>query len=399
MRLDLVARQAGAQCHGERLIIHPRWAAMLEYHGLSRPQDFLSLEGPIISGHPDRHVMRVTIGTGVYYLKREHRVPLRDRLWNWFAGFGPVSVSVREAKTLKELAAAGVAVPECVAAGEGGDGRAFLLLSDAGGVENLREYLAHRPGLDRRVRRRLARRLAALVARIHELGFNYPDLYAKHILVEEAGARFTLLDWQRSRRHIRLTWRQRCRDLAALNASLADELADADDRLSFLLAYWRAARDDSMSFASICARIQRRTQKLLRRSSIREQRLLTVAKSQPLYWVDGEALCFSETGRELLNPKRIRDLAYGAPGRNAERSLAIDGVRSGLTVRRTTRRFGRLLDALRGRRWQAPECRRAAELLREERLGRPRRLLAFGQRDVAWGCVDSFLLQTDHEAS
>src|SRR5262249_10592289 len=154
----------------------------------------------------------------------------------------------------------------------------------------------------RRARRRLARRLAAQVARIHDAGFTYPDLYAKHIVVEDLGARFTFLDWQRSRRRGRLTWSERCRDLAALNASLSGELGDGDDRLTFLLAYWRATGDESISFRRVCARIQRRTRTLLRRSSIREQRLPTVAASQSLHWLDGEALCVSAMGRELLDP-------------------------------------------------------------------------------------------------
>jgi tRNA A-37 threonylcarbamoyl transferase component Bud32 len=398
MQLDMVNRSTRVCRVAESLLIHPRWAVKLEDYGLTRAQDFVNLEGPIISGHPDRHVMRVTIGTGAYYLKREHRVPLRDRLSSWWAGFGAASVSVREAKTLETLAAEGVAVPEWVAAGESADGRAFLLLTDTGESENLRGHLADRPGLGRRERRRLARRLAAQVAEIHARGFSYPDLYAKHILIDRSGARCTFLDWQRSRRRARLNWSQRCRDLAALNASLADTLAAADDRLTFLLAYWRAAADESIPFRRVCAQIQRRTNRLLGRSSVREQRLPTVGDSQPLHWADGEALCFSATGRALLDPEQVRAVAYAAPSMPAVRRLVVGDIVARLTVRRTVRRVGSALDALRSKRWLAPEGRRAAQLLREERLGRPRRLLAFGQRERGWGCVESFLLEAE-EAS
>src|SRR5262245_42774926 len=159
MQLDQAPRLVAMRCGGETLHIHRRWVATLECHGLTRVQDFLSIEGPIISGHPDRHVMRVSIGGQTFYLKREHRVPVRDRLSNWFAGFGPRSVSVREAMTLNALSRVGISAPEWIAAGEGTDGRAFLLLNDAGGADNLRDHLARRP-IDRRMRRTLARRLA-----------------------------------------------------------------------------------------------------------------------------------------------------------------------------------------------------------------------------------------------
>src|SRR5262249_45277639 len=189
----------------------------------------------------------------------------------------------------------------------------------------------------------------------------------------------------RSRRRRRLTWAERCRDLAALNASLTDELAGADDRLSFLLTYWRAVGDASVTFRQVCSRIQRRTQKLLRRSSIREQRLPARGSSQPLYWVEGEKMCVSAMGRHLLDQEEVRKLAYSnSSGVSEQYIILASGQRAKLTARRTIRPLGRLVDALRGRRWQSPECRRAGHLLREERLGHPRRLLAFGQSEDAW---------------
>jgi tRNA A-37 threonylcarbamoyl transferase component Bud32 len=374
--------------------INPRHAAMLESAGLTSAADFLNLHGPIIGGHPDRHVLRVTVGGQSCYLKREHRVPLRDRFANCLTGFGLVSVSRREAWLLGELKAAGIPAPEWLAAGEA-DGRAFLLLNDVGSSQTLRDHVVRSAHAHRPERRRLARRLAMHVARIHDQGFAYPDLYAKHILVDRSAGSFTFLDWQRSRRRQRVTWAQRCRDLAALNASLPDDLADADDRLTFLLAYRKAVRDNNTSFRAVCARIQRRTRKLLQRSSIREQRLPVVGTSQGLYWIDGERLCVTADGRDLLDPDEVQRLAYDSAPLAERRMVLAGGVVVRLTVRRSLLRLGRWCDALQGRRWQAPECRQAAQLLREERLGKPRRLLAFGQWERSWGRVDSFLLQRD----
>src|SRR5437763_16512805 len=108
----------GRRMRLELLQIKPQYAAMLAAHGLKNANDFVELDGPIISGHPDRHVRRVTIGGEAYYLKREHRVPFRERLSSYLGGFGFVSVSVREARVLYALSDAGISVPECAAVGE-----------------------------------------------------------------------------------------------------------------------------------------------------------------------------------------------------------------------------------------------------------------------------------------
>src|SRR5438093_4519493 len=81
-----------------RLAINPRYRDLLAQHGLTAPKDFLALSGVIVSGHPDRHVMQLTLGDGptavAAFLKREHRVPWRDRLWHAWFGLGWVSKSV-----------------------------------------------------------------------------------------------------------------------------------------------------------------------------------------------------------------------------------------------------------------------------------------------------------------
>src|SRR5262245_60031696 len=105
------------------VVTHPAWREQLATLDLNTADDFLNHPGEIISGHPDRHVMRTTFGAANVYLKREHRVPWRNRLASWRAGFGFASVSVREARTLQALIAAGLPAPEWIAAGEDGRGR------------------------------------------------------------------------------------------------------------------------------------------------------------------------------------------------------------------------------------------------------------------------------------
>src|SRR5205085_402658 len=101
--------------------------------GLRTARDFLDLPGVVVSGHVGRNVSRVDLGGTTAYLKREHRVRLRDRTRSWRDGFGWASISAREAAVLRWLEENGLPGPKPLAVGEA-DGRAFLLLAAADGM-------------------------------------------------------------------------------------------------------------------------------------------------------------------------------------------------------------------------------------------------------------------------
>src|SRR4051812_27547023 len=109
------------------LNVNPRYRDFLHRHGLARVEDFLAVPAVIVCGHPNRHVAEVKLGSGddtvAAFLKREHRVPRKDRLANAWAGFGPVAKSTREARVLEAARAAGIGCPEWIAAGEDDRGR------------------------------------------------------------------------------------------------------------------------------------------------------------------------------------------------------------------------------------------------------------------------------------
>jgi hypothetical protein len=69
--LWLCARRIVARAY---VRVNPRYRRLLDRHGLNCPRAFLSWHAVIISGHPDRNVVRVTLGTGEdvvhAYLKR-----------------------------------------------------------------------------------------------------------------------------------------------------------------------------------------------------------------------------------------------------------------------------------------------------------------------------------------
>lgn len=371
------------------LVVSPRYRSFFRARGLSRVEDFLNLPGQtphIVSGHPDRHVVRISFEDGserwTAFLKREHRVGRRTRLGNALAGCGFVSRSLREARMLQALQREGLPGPEWLAAGEDDEGRAFLLVRETPGAE-LRSVLQSERQPARR--RRLARNLGALLGRLHACGFHHPDLYANHLLVDPQTGAIHLLDWQRARLRRSLSWRQRRRDLAALHATLADSLATPRERLLCLLAYGRAAGHAGIAWGRAVRQIESEARRLLGHRHIREKRQLPSA-AQAWICLDGEALCVTPA---LQHSGQIPDYL---------RSPARETIAAATLVRRwpVGPEGGRMLllrrRHLRRRDAVSPEQREAALLLRLQRHGIPApRVLAMGHRRDG-GRTESLLL-------
>src|SRR5205085_7180271 len=173
------------------------------------------------------------------FLKCEHRVRMRDRIINTFAGFGPVSKAAREAQTLDRLHTLGIGCPDWVAHGQDARGRAFLVVGALTGFQELRRFLNEHQELPGGLRRRLSEALGMALARVHDAGYVHADLLSKHVLINSQTEEICFLDWQRARQHGFVPWAQRCADLAALDATLAENLSAPRERLLCLLAYLR----------------------------------------------------------------------------------------------------------------------------------------------------------------
>ncbi len=286
--------------------VNVRYAKWCRASGLRSPSDFLKLEGDVISGHRDRHVVEVRVGGKRLYLKKEHRVSFRTRLQNWWAGYGLVSLSEREAATLAQLREVGVPVPEWIACGATSEGQAYLLLRNARGTD-LRKVLARKR--ENLSRLRLAKSIGVAVGRLHQAGFDAPDLSAKHVLVRREGG-IVLLDWPRAR-ECRTLNRDRClAALAGLHASLRPELATTRERM-FALRAWMRTIGFHGPAAPVARQVNRLSVTLRKRRSIREQ--LQPARDPRLRWIDGETLCvtrryWSSIGERISHS--VRDAAY-----------------------------------------------------------------------------------------
>jgi tRNA A-37 threonylcarbamoyl transferase component Bud32 len=392
------------------LEINPRHRAQFAQLGLVSPEQVLALPCEVISGHPDRNVGEVSLGTPpnalACYLKREHRVSWKDRLLNMAAGFGLVSKSCREAQMLRRLEETGIAVPEWLAAGEDGLGRAFLLVRATKGGLDLRQFLrmaSHEwPG----GRKHFFRHLGEQLARLHEAGFSHSDLYAKHVLVDAAQQELLFLDWQRARAwQLVPPWR-RWYDLATLHATIANEIASRRERVTCLLSYLRATgvpRRGRIHLArELLATIATAANRLLQQRRIREQRQAVHSPlKQSVIWQDGEALCLTPELEAVLKGQlpdwlRLSNLPLAPRLLRLTTKVSLSPAQTALLIRH---REGCWLTGLWQWLWRRPLStnlvRQAGQLFRLQRQGLPGpRVLAFGQRRARFGKVESFLLTT-----
>ena len=421
---------------GGRVVIRPAFERACRELGLTTAAAFLELPGEVVSGHPDRHVARVELPgfARPLYLKRQHRVGWREKLRNRLAGFGWVSRCEREAAILEELKGEGFPCPRWVAYGHDRD-RAFVLIeelilvpklclgtvlretpfrsstlakrsladrrsqtefgNEGLGVVELR-HLLRDSGLSPDERRRLAERLGVAVAELHAAGFDTPDLTAKHVFVDPDSFEMTLIDWQSARRVSRLGWSARVTALAALHASLTDELADAGERLRFLWAYQRVARRHGFVGRGFATAVRRMAMKLATRRSIRDQRQPTVTGvEQRLVWLASEAVCAVPDVAAVWPEPAVAPPFYDPTAPDESESLIeLPDGRTGRLVRgRSHAPFARFAAWVRGRPWRSPGATLGRVLFHLQRYGIPApKLLAFGQRETGRATAEWFAL-------
>ena len=269
------------------LFMQPVCAELLFRQGLRNFGDFFRYrDGEVVCGHHARNVTRVNIAGIQAFLKREYFIPWKDYFHSWWAGFGFVSKSQREWQVLRALQACGIPFPEPLAVGAQ-EGKAFLLVRDLPETQDLPTALTQ-DWRNRADRVWLGHLLGKAMSDLHAAGFTHSDLYAKHVFVSRSRETIAFVDFQRTRRHSRVSWRRRWRDLAALNASLGDDLVSPRERLLGLSAYLRHVRQMTSRapegsppmpraewrelVRSSLRMIGRRTRQLLRRSRVRRMR-------------------------------------------------------------------------------------------------------------------------------
>jgi heptose I phosphotransferase len=401
--VSLLARRACGG-RGPFTIVSATDRAWLRKLGLTEAEQFLALDCLIVSGHPGRQVGRLVLGKGsnqrTVYLKREQGVRWTTRLANLLSGFGWVSRSLREAKMLKTLQRDGLPGPRCLAAGEDGQGQAFVLTEEVPDAVGLMTALRTRPA--GRARRELAARLGTALARLHEAGFVHGDLYAKHVLLREADGEFCLLDWQRARCGA-MARACRIRDLACLHATLPDDLAGPRERFACLRAY--LGKPDRRVLRRLLAEVEALAYRLRRHRHIREKCQPPTATRQAWISLDRQALSITPALAEMTAGHSLDWLAldrqpFPEGATLTHRWLMLPGGQRVLLARQLERIgwWRRWFSRLARRPILAAQQRQATLLWRLERHGvMAPRVLAAGERSDS-GHVDSFLLSQPLDA-
>jgi tRNA A-37 threonylcarbamoyl transferase component Bud32 len=380
-------------------VAHPRYRSWLAKCGITSAESALNLQGEIVSGHPDRHVMRVQLRAGTStrtaYLKREHHVGWRVRMRNWRAKFGWVSRSAREAGILQRLEDANLPCPHWLAYGEDAQGRAFVLIDELSGSRDLRIVLAQSKSPSER--RAIIAKLATTVAEYHAAGLTTPDLSAKHVFVRTGNFAITLIDWQSSGGAA--TQDSHVRALATLHASLAPHLANTRERLRFLRQYLRDQRfSTTESLKTFAHHIATLSDQLASRSSIRLQRQTSPSAEQRLVWLADEAVCAVPDVAVSWPKPAICEPYYRDPSAlvtDGERlRIRLEDGRPAMLLRfRSTNRIAQLWSQLRGKSWRSRAAEHAQLMWQLDRHGvAVAPLYAFGQRAPIEGVADSFLV-------
>jgi heptose I phosphotransferase len=249
---------------------HPDYRDLLQSAGLTDFERVMQCrDGELVGQHARRDVTRLEIihesRRCCLFLKRERSASWKDLFSGLVCGWGWTTKARWEWQAIRRLQAAGFGCAEPVAFGQRGlfSPRGFLALAEIPDAVVLTEALA---GASARDRRELIAALAREVARLHDAGFDHPDLYSKHVWVsrQAEGWRVFLLDFQRTRRRWFVGWKRRLNDLAALNSTLDPNQATLAERMRFLRIYLEATGRQGRQRRA-ARRILHRTNRLISR--------------------------------------------------------------------------------------------------------------------------------------
>ena len=201
-----------------KLKIHPDYRPLLAAAGLDTFEAlFAAGRRGEIDGHKSRSVSRLELagkdGRTVVYLKRMWGAAATASWRDLARGRWPRIPAAREWQNAMRLARAGVPVSPPVAWGcdHGPDGpRALVAVREVRGPslakwlsESSNSGAADKIRSSPEARRAVAAAVGEAVRRLHEAGFSFPDLYAKHIYIETSDGpapRIVLIDVPRLRR-------------------------------------------------------------------------------------------------------------------------------------------------------------------------------------------------------
>jgi hypothetical protein len=253
------------------MVIVEKFRNELEALGLTSTSRAKTFAGDLVKNHKGRRdIFRVPIESDgektLLFLKRNWRPYKKDGFVSFLKHGRARSLSRQEWENSRALNDAGFHTSPLVAVGEECsifcEKFSFLVTESARG-ETVQHFL--KECRDYRVRRKIFDALALEIRHLHDCGFATPDLFTRHIFVDEMNEkpRFCFIDMARLDRKKNISLQTRARDLAALNVTAPLHFVRATERLRFLKIY--SGEVDPKLFGLI----QKRVQSLLKRKKFR----------------------------------------------------------------------------------------------------------------------------------
>jgi heptose I phosphotransferase len=180
------------------LTVNEGYLRILKENGLDSFDRLMNYKGgSAVKKKEIRDVVRIALGGRVFFLKR-HRILFRERLAR-FLPYRFAEDARNEWEKMGALAEAGFLTATPVAYGENG-GLALTLTEELYEAVRLEDFIPTlaEAGIEGVLRKRqLIRRLAFIVRRFHDAGFNHQDLYLCHIFTRPATGEIFFMDLQR----------------------------------------------------------------------------------------------------------------------------------------------------------------------------------------------------------
>ncbi|MDW8242109.1 MAG: hypothetical protein RMJ88_02735 [Thermogemmata sp.] len=397
MIYDMDCESVKNRADGGWIVINPRVASLLRSANLNTPDDYLRLPGVIVNGHPSRHVRKVYIpSVGWAYLKKQHCIAFKERVWNWLHNQRPLSSAAHEGCILFGLSKITNNIAEWLVYGENRRNEAFLLLAEEDDViESI--YFLQRQEYEKRSG--VLNEFANSLSRILQAGFA-ASIVLKHVYISRHNNKLIFFDWASCVVKRQITLSDYLRVLIKLHISVPFNLVSWRERYRVLYhvlnPYLQSLPVHKRpSLASIARKIVRLAD---RPESLRtaRQQLSSVHIPSHIYWLDEQAVCVTDEALRWWPAPPASPPIYGEPPGETEWITPSNDL---ACLLRGRYRFSiacvwRLLS---NRAKITPDMQYARILMHLRRFNVPApRLLAFGHRRITKRTVEWFFLSTPY---
>ena len=145
----------------------------------------------------------------------------------------------------------------------------FLITKSIEGCQKIDDFFSGCQDIPVEDKRELIRKVALLVKKMHECGFNHRDLYLCHTLLDRNGRLF-LVDLHRVDKREKVPERWKVKDIAALNYSAPKHSITRTDRLRFFRNYLGTDRP-SEGEKLFALKVLKKTEKMIKHNKNRER--------------------------------------------------------------------------------------------------------------------------------